>query len=164
MLALEESDSHQSIVVLLQQLLRFDLLRVAFLRLIADCQKRLSVHFPEPQPLQIGRPSLVIDEERDDLTPEALLEQEQPPYPAVTVLKGLDGLKEGMKFHHICKAVLMLRFVFADELGKLGVDLPRRRSLGYAKLSQLRTVVSYRSLVRAVIRTVSVESLSHMKV
>ena len=125
MLALEESDSHQSIVVLLQQLLRFDLLRVALLRLIAGCQERLSVHFPEPQTLQIGRPSLVIDEERDDLTPEALLEQEQPPYPAVAVLEGLDGLEQSMELNHVGKAVLVLRFVFANELGKLGVDLPR---------------------------------------
>ena len=51
---------------------------------------------------------LLVDDERHDIVFQALLEEKQPPDPAVAVLKGMDTLETVMEIQQVVKGLFFV--------------------------------------------------------
>ena len=96
---------------------------------------------PVFQTVVIKQLNALVDDERHDVKPQALLEHNEPPDAAVSVLERVYLLEPRVEFHDVLKGFRRAVFVLRKEPAHFRVDVPRERGNFAADLVRLFLVV-----------------------
>lgn len=96
---------------------------------------------PVIQPVVIEQLNALVDDERHDAKPQALLEHNKPPDAAVSVLERVYLFESRVEFHDVLEGFRRAVFVIRKEPANFHVDIPRERGNFAADLVRLFLVV-----------------------